>query len=603
MQKTRLTWMKKACLGSPVLVGLSLFMLVLIPAKGFTFNDVDAAALFTIDFPSPFGSDYNTINGSGHEIYPGAFKNIISGENHIVYGDDNAVSGLNNKVEGFSNAVSGEHNEIFGENHAVSGEYNGVGGVNNEVSGQDNQVGGYSNAVSGKGNTVRYWFDTRFDTYEPSRYNFVGGRENWVSGDDNFAFGNGNVVTGQGNFAAIGATVSGTNNIGLGAGAVSTGMDSISIGNGAMSTATGSVAIGKGSIADEDNTVAVGASGAERRIVHVADGVVATDAATLGQLSRVEASLQADINSEAATRNAADRALQNKIDAEALYRAAADADLQQRIEQEKEARTAREQELQGSIDQNEIQLHSLEERTMVNEGDIAHLESMIDCDDNGEVLNASAIGPGSTSLGHGASAKTMDTAVGFKSTVTADGSVAVGANSTVESENSVAVGADSQIANGANGSSVLGQNASVATGAEGSVAIGQNSVANEANTVSVGSNTNQRRITNVADGLKETDAVNLRQLVTVEKSLKNEINDTNQRMDDLGALAMAIAQISPNSRSQGNTQVSVGVGHYEGSNAVAAGMFHYINDNVFLRASVSTTFDETGAGAGITIGW
>ncbi|EHB3538419.1 autotransporter adhesin SadA [Salmonella enterica subsp. enterica serovar Rubislaw] len=52
--------------------------------------------------------------------------------------------------------------------------------------------------------------------------------------------------------------------------------------------------------------------------------------------------------------------------------------------------------------------------------------------------------------------------------------------------------------------------------AENSVALGTNSVADEANTVSVGSSTQQRRITNVAAGVNNTDAVNVAQLKASE---------------------------------------------------------------------------------------
>ncbi|EAM4773394.1 autotransporter adhesin SadA [Salmonella enterica] len=61
--------------------------------------------------------------------------------------------------------------------------------------------------------------------------------------------------------------------------------------------------------------------------------------------------------------------------------------------------------------------------------------------------------------------------------------------------------------------------------AENSVALGTNSVADEANTVSVGSSTQQRRITNVAAGVNSTDAVNVAQLKASETgSVRYETN-------------------------------------------------------------------------------
>ncbi|WP_079952530.1 trimeric autotransporter adhesin SadA [Salmonella enterica] len=61
--------------------------------------------------------------------------------------------------------------------------------------------------------------------------------------------------------------------------------------------------------------------------------------------------------------------------------------------------------------------------------------------------------------------------------------------------------------------------------AENSVALGTNSVADEANTVSVGSSTQQRRITNVAAGVNNTDTVNVAQLKASEAgSVRYETN-------------------------------------------------------------------------------
>lgn len=80
---------------------------------------------------------------------------------------------------------------------------------------------------------------------------------------------------------------------------------------GAYSTVTGqassasgvsSVALGYASQATEDNTLSVGNSGLQRRIVNVADGTAAQDAATYGQLT-----------TETTARTSADTTLQNNI--------------------------------------------------------------------------------------------------------------------------------------------------------------------------------------------------------------------------------------------------------------------------------------------------
>ncbi|ELJ1319272.1 trimeric autotransporter adhesin SadA [Salmonella enterica] len=74
--------------------------------------------------------------------------------------------------------------------------------------------------------------------------------------------------------------------------------------------------------------------------------------------------------------------------------------------------------------------------------------------------------------------------------------------------------------------------------AENSVALGTNSVADEANTVSVGSSTQQRRITNVAAGVNNTDAVNVAQLKASEAgSVRYETNadgSVNYSVPNLG---------------------------------------------------------------------
>jgi len=229
---------------------------------------------------------------------------------------------------------------------------------------------------------------------------------------------------------------------------------------------------------------------------------------------------------------------------------------------------------------------------------------------DGSTVGASAVGTGSTAVGDGASASTRDTAVGYMATVTADGSTAIGANTTIATENSVAIGADATV--DAVGGTAVGQNASVAAGATGSVALGQDSEATEPNTVSVGSSTNQRRVTNVADGVDANDAVTVQQLQQsislMEEStsyLEGKIDSLDERLDDVGAVSAAFSAMVPNYRAAGDTQLSLGLGNYSGSNALAAGVFHYVNDNILLNAGVSSSFnsDGTASRAGITIGF
>ena len=73
---------------------------------------------------------------------------------------------------------------------------------------------------------------------------------------------------------------------------------------------SGGIALGAGSSV-ESNAISVGAVGTERRIVHVADGVDATDAATMGQFSAFTAAV--NNGSTATTLNADLLNLQSEI--------------------------------------------------------------------------------------------------------------------------------------------------------------------------------------------------------------------------------------------------------------------------------------------------
>ncbi|HVJ38056.1 MAG TPA: YadA-like family protein [Stenotrophomonas sp.] len=107
-------------------------------------------------------------------------------------------------------------------------------------------------------------------------------------------------------------------------------------------------------------------------------------------------------------------------------------------------------------------------------------------------------------------------------TVSGLNAAAGGAGSTASGENSLAVGTAS--AASGPGAVAIGANA-IASG-PGSVAIGAGSVASGANTISVGSAGNERTISNVAAGSRDTDAVNVSQLRASQGSgPRYDVND------------------------------------------------------------------------------
>ena len=90
-----------------------------------------------------------------------------------------------------------------------------------------------------------------------------------------------------------------------------------------------------------------------------------------------------------------------------------------------------------------------------------------------------------------------------------------------------------------------------------------------------------------------------------DASLQHQINDTDDRLDQVGAMSAAFSALVPNSRSAGDTQLSVGAGYYSSEGAIAAGLFHHVNPNVLINAGISTSIGdfETAGRVGITWGW
>ena len=116
-----------------------------------------------------------------------------------------------------------------------------------------------------------------------------------------------------------------------------------------------------------------------------------------------------------------------------------------------------------------------------------------------------------------------------------------------------------------------------------------------------------QQIHDVADGVADTDAVNMRQLRAQNQAGMTQINQTNARLNKLGASSAALAGIHPLEFNR-NDKVSYAVsyGHYRNSNAVALGAFIRPNERLMIgvgatlgaenQYNVSVSF-KTGKGA------
>lgn len=198
---------------------------------------------------------------------------------------------------------------------------------------------------------------------------------------------------------------------------------------------------------------------------------------------------------------------------------------------------------------------------------------------------ATYAGPTGTATGAwGIATGAYSTAYGNTAKATGAHAAALASNSTAAAADSIAAGWGSVVEKGADGGVAIGKGATVKADAKDGVAIGAGSVADQANTVSIGSADLQRRLTNVADGVisaNSHDAVTGRQLYK-----------TNQELDNVGALSAALAGLHPLDYTGTGSKVSVAtaVGNYDGKKALAVGGFYNFSPDAMMSLGASMSF-------------
>ncbi|MGK8195497.1 ESPR-type extended signal peptide-containing protein [Burkholderia cepacia] len=226
---------------------------------------INGSQLF--DLQEQFAKQYGELSGQFGDLSH-RFDDLSDrlGELETNPGTGGPGTGDGSTVVGEGAVASGENSSALGEKALASGE-------NSSAVGQGAVASGSNGSAIGQGSTA--------------------------SGSNSSAVGQGAVASGNnGSAVGQGAVASGENGTALGQGAVASGKDSTALGQGASASGSGSVAIGQGSVATEANTVSFGNGTEEgnRRLVNIADGINASDAATKGQLDRAMESVDARFN-------------------------------------------------------------------------------------------------------------------------------------------------------------------------------------------------------------------------------------------------------------------------------------------------------------------
>ncbi|WP_445936117.1 YadA-like family protein, partial [Pigmentiphaga sp. YJ18] len=413
----------------------------------------------------------------------------------------------------------------------------------------------------------------------------------------------------------------------VGYNATATAESALALGREAQASHAGSVALGANSIADGSTLgmaaynpgtgtiagtvpvgeVSVGSAGTERRVTNVAAGAQASDAVNVSQLQSVATNVN----------NLGDRAVQydgNVGDAKDTITLAGTPSTDggatggtriTNVSQGELSATSTDAVNGAQLNQTNENVTALDGRVTTVEGNVTQLgdtlttiagdTSQANTDANGLGIryvrtNEAGLTPSDSSAqGQGS------TAVGYNATATAESALALGREAQASHAGSVALGANS-VADG----STLGMAAyNPGTGAlAGTAPVGE---------VSVGSTGNERRITNVAAGATDTDAVNVSQLKSVEAGVGN-VSDRAVKYDgNVGDAKDTITLAGTPSTDGGATggtritNVSQGELSATSTDAVNGAQLHQTNENVTALDGRVTTVEGNVTQLGDTL--
>jgi len=582
-------------------------------------------------------------------------EDIAFGKNAEVwggFGTANMAFG-NGAMVGFDGGPDISHATAFGMGASAAADYALAMGDAAIADGDSASAFGSASQASGASSTALGEHSQAMSDYDTAvgAYALAQGGNSVAVGTNAFALGMDAVATGYNSYA------SGDESVVVGAYAMADSAYATALGNGAMALADNAVALGANTVADRANTVSIGSAGAERQLVNVAAGTEATDAVNKGQLDAAFADVTGNVGAiDAAAVKYDDVAARDRITLGGGADGTTIANVRAGIVASDAANVGQLDTLASMLGGGALRQADgayAMPGYAIQGGQYANVGSAFGAVDQaldtlfGRVGSLEQGGAGSMpggdgnglAIGENSHAEdTADTAIGRGARVDADGSTALGNNSNVSAAatNAVAIGADSSVT--AASGTALGQGASAT--AAGAVALGQGSVADEANTVSIGSTGNERRITHVAAGTAATDAANVQQVqdgdaqtlatanaytdtsATRTLSSANSYTDSrvqqlsdqfsgidrrlelqDKRIDRQGAMSAAMMNMSINAANgrSARGRVAAGVGWQNGESALSVGYAKALGERASFSIGGAFSSDDRSAGVGFGV--
>lgn len=487
--------------------------------------------------------------------------NVFAADNNFIGGTDNTVT--NNAksvgVVGYQNTVGGNNAVAFGENNIAAGTNSFAGGNDSKALGRDSFAYGahaeatveYTVAIGSQARTAAYnTIAIGNGAYANGESTVVIGRTNTVNAENATVIGSNNGIISSGHGVVIGYNNQVLDNskeqLAFGSNNKTKGQGAVVIGTHGQAGAIDALAIGNNTLADTPNAVALGTNS-------TTDTVISTDHIYINDKKFDFAGGVADSTVSVGTTNKAG--------------------------------------MSGVMNYK---------RTITNVA-AGRIDSTSTDAVNGSQLNAVINSLNFTTVGDG-----NNTTVSQTTNMNGGMEFAVNVNKDLHDMNSVNFGTNVDTVR-----SVVNKEKAHFFNGDTNAAVTHDGLKLEnTNTLDTASYTmdgmvsdsngkhiefttqnitvSNQQIHDVSDGVADTDAVNMRQLRAQNQVGMAQINQTNARLNKLGASSAALAGLHPLDFNRNDkASYAVSYGHYRNANAVALGAFYRPNERTMFGIGAS----------------